>query len=139
MTYKRIHVRVPISGEALLLSGKGTSIKALAIDISQGGVAITTPDVALTQNTYDIIITIKDGKKIRIAACLVRQDGGLVGFKIDHIDSNSMQIITDLVFEYQESLDFVDQIMEHNLFDHFFVDDEGKQLDITFDVDLQKP
>lgn len=139
MTYKRIHVRVPISGEALLLSGKGSSIKAQAIDISQGGVAITTPNVPLTQNTYDIIITIKDGKKIRVAGCLVRLDGGVLGFKIDDIDSNSKQIITDLVFEYQESLDFVDQIMEHNLFDHFFVDDEGKQFDISFALDLQKP
>lgn len=139
MSYKRIHVRVPIQGEALLLSCKDTSIKAQTIDISHGGVAITSPDVPLTEDTYDIIITFKDGKKIRIAAYLVRQEGGVLGFKTDKIDNDSLQIITDLVFAYQETNDFIKQIDEHNLFGHSFIDEEGKELDITFNVDLEKP
>lgn len=139
MSYKRIHVRVPIQGEALLLSCKDASIKSQTIDISHGGVAITSPDVPLTENTYDIIITFKDGKKIRIAAYLVRQEGGVLGFKTDKIDSDSLQIITDLVFAYQETNDFIKQIDEHNLFSHSFIDEEGKELDITFNVDLEKP
>lgn len=135
MSYTRIHVRVPIKGEALLFVGKDTFIKAQAIDISHGGVAITNPEVPLTKDRYDILITTKAGQQIKVSACLVRQEGEVLGFNSEKIDSDSLKIITDLVFEYQQSLDFVDQVMKHNLFDHCLLDDEGKRLEITFDVD----
>ena len=73
MEYKRIHVRVPISGEAQLSTDKGSRIKALAIDISQGGVAITDPSMALTRDVYDIVITTADDKKIALRGELIRQ------------------------------------------------------------------
>lgn len=139
MSYKRIHVRVPIQGEAHLLSCTDTAIKAQTIDISHGGVAITSPDVPLTEDTYEIIITFKDGKEIKLAAYLVRQENGVLGFKTDKIDSDSLQIITDLVFAYQETNDFIKQIDEHNILGQSFIDEEGKELDITFNVDLEKP
>jgi hypothetical protein len=139
MSYKRIHVRVPIQGEALLRSCKDTSIKARTIDISHGGVAISSPDEPLIEDSYDIIITFGDGKEIKLAAYLVRQKDGVLGFRTDKIDGNSLQVITDLVFAYQETTDFIKQIDEHNLFDQSFIDEEGRELDITFNVDLEKP
>lgn len=139
MDHKRIYVRVPISGEAILSFSKETNIKAQAIDISLGGLAIIAPIEPLTKNKYYIIISTKDGKKIELTAELIRQDEDILGFKTSHVDKNNLQIITELVFEYQETTDFIKQIEEHNLFDHWFVDDEGNVLDITFNEDMEKP
>ena len=139
MDYKRIYVRVPISGEAILSFNKETNIKAQAIDISLGGLAIIAPVEPLTRNTYNITISTKDGRQIELAAELVRQDKDVLGFKTSHVDKNNLQIITELVFEYQETTDFIKQIEEHNLFDHWLVDDEGNVLDIAFNEDISKP
>ncbi len=139
MDYKRIYVRVPISGEAILSFSKESNIKAQAIDISLGGLAIIAPIEPLTKNNYNITISTKDGKKIELTAELVRQDEEVFGFKTSHVDKSNLQIITELVFEYQETTDFIKQIEEHNLFDHWFVDDEGNVLDITFNDDLRNP
>jgi len=135
MDYKRIHVRVPINREALLSGDKGSYIKAHAIDISQGGVAITEPETALTNTAYDITITTPNGQKIDFCAELIRREKGIVGFKTVEISDSSLQIISDLVFQYQETTDFIKQIDEHNILDQHFVDDEGNEFDITFDVD----
>jgi c-di-GMP-binding flagellar brake protein YcgR len=139
MDYKRIYVRVPISGEAILSFSKETFIKTQAIDISLGGLAIIAPREPLTKKNYNITISTKDGKKIELSAELVRQDEEVFGFKTSHLDKNNLQIIKELVFEYQETTDFIKQIEEHNLFDHWFVDDEGNVLDITFNEKKQTP
>ena len=138
MDYKRIYVRVPISGEAILSFDKEINIKAQAIDISLGGLAIIAPIEPLTKNTYNITISTKDGKQIELTAELVRKEEEVLGFKTSHVDKNNLQIITELVFEYQETIDFIKQIEEHNLFDHWFVDDEGNVLDIAFNEDIHK-
>jgi len=41
MAHKRIFVRVPLTGKAILLKNNISVIKACTIDISQGGVSIT--------------------------------------------------------------------------------------------------
>jgi hypothetical protein len=138
MDYKRIHVRVPISGEALLSNGKEVRISAEAIDISRGGVAITAPAKPLTEKNYDITIRTKDGRKIIIGAKLVREMDDVLGFKTCQIDGNSLKIITDLVLQYQETPEFIKQIEEHNLFGYGFIDDEGNELEVTFDVGKDK-
>ncbi len=139
MDYKRIYVRVPISGEAILSFSKETNIKAQTIDISLGGLAIIAPIEPLTKNNYHIIISTKNGEKIELTAELVRQEEEILGFKTSHLDENNLQVITDLVFEYQETTDFIRQIEEYNLFDHWLVDDEGNTLDITFNEDPDHP
>ncbi len=139
MNYKRIYVRVPISGEAILSFSKEIIIKAQTIDISLGGLAIISPAEPLTKNNYNIIISTKNGRKIELSAALVRQEEDIFGFKISELDKSNLQIITELVFEYQETTDFIKQIEEHNLFDHWLVDDEGNSLDITFNEDMEHP
>jgi c-di-GMP-binding flagellar brake protein YcgR len=139
MGYKRIYVRVPISGEAILSFSKETNIKAQTIDISLGGLAIIGPREPLTKNNYNVIISTKNGKKIELTAGLVRQEEEIFGFKTSHLDENNLRIITDLVFEYQETIDFIKQIEKYNLFDHWLTDDEGNALDITFNEDPDHP
>ncbi len=138
MKYKRIHVRVPVSGEVLLSSGGEAFIKARAIDISLGGVAITSPAEPLTENSYDIIVTTEGGNKIEMTAQLGRQDGDVLGFKISQIEDSELQVIKVLVFRYQESIDFIKQIEEHHLLDHWFLDEEGNEVEITFDTGPEK-
>ncbi len=138
MEYKRIHVRVPIIGEVQLTSDAVSHVRALAIDISQGGVAITDPSLSLAQGVYGIKITTADGRDITMTGELIRQDETVAGFKTTDIDPDSLEIITDLIFQYQKTTDFIKQIEEHNLFDNRFVDDDGNELDVTFDVDPPK-
>jgi len=130
--YKRIHVRVPVSGDVLLSNGGEAYIKARAIDISMGGVAVTSPAEPLTKSSYDIVVTTEGGNKIEMTARPIRQDGDVLGFKITRIDDIYLQIIRILVFKYQESIDFIKQIEEHHLLDHWFLDEEGNELEITF-------
>jgi c-di-GMP-binding flagellar brake protein YcgR len=142
MEYKRIHVRVPISGEALLSRGKEVHLKARTIDISKGGVAVTAPATTATcisKSNYDIVITTQAGQKIELTVQLVRQTDKMIGFKIFEVDDNSLEIITDLVYKYQETTDFIDQIEKYNLLEQRYVDDDGTELDVTFNVDLDKP
>ncbi len=132
MNHKRIHVRVPVRGEALLSTSGEAHITARAIDISLGGVAIASPAEPLTEDSYDIVITTEGGNKIELKARLIRQEGDVLGFKITQIDDIYLQIIRILVFKYQESIDFIKQIEEHHLLDHWFLDEEGNELEITF-------
>jgi hypothetical protein len=139
MNYKRIHVRVPIEAEAFLSSGQTPVIKAKAIDISHGGVAVTDLSApTLPEADYRIEVTIQDGRKISLAARLVRQTITIAAFQAFHIDQKSWQIIKDLVFSYQETDDFIRQIAEHRLLDNYLVDDSGAEIDISFDVGPDK-
>ncbi|MBM9606056.1 PilZ domain-containing protein [Desulfopila inferna] len=138
MDCKRIHFRVPLSGEALLSRGREAHIKAQAIDISQGGVAITVPEMSLPKDRYDIVILTDDDEKIELSAQLIRQTKNLLGFKTTHIDDKSFRIIAEHIDRYQETLDFIEQIGEHDFFQRF-IDEDGNELDVTFNVDLDKP
>jgi hypothetical protein len=139
MSYRRIHVRVPIEAEAFLSSGQTSVIKAKAIDISHGGVAVTDlPTTTLPDADYRIEVTIQDGRKINLAAKLVRQTAKVAAFQASHIDPKSWQIIKELVFSYQETDDFIKQMEEYRLLDNYLVDESGTEIDISFDVDPDK-
>jgi len=138
MNYRRMHVRVPIKGEALLKSDKGTYVVAKAIDISKGGVAIAAPSKSLDEHKYHITITTTEGKKIDLTARLIRKTETVVAFQTSRIDVDSLEIITDLVFRYQETPEFIQQIQDHNLYNDRYLDEDGNEIDITFDVDPEK-
>jgi len=140
MSYRRIHVRVPLEAKALLSSERTPVIKARAIDISHGGVAVTDmPATALPEAEYHIEVTIQDGRKINLTASLVRQTNKLAAFQAFHIDQKSWKIIRELVFSYQETDDYIRQMEKYRLLDNYLVDDSGNEIDISFDVDPDKP
>ena len=135
MGHKRIYVRVPLSGEAVLSNSGKPTIKARTIDISQGGVAITDFSDEVSSAEYRIDILTEAGQRIEIFAQLVRVDEGIAGFKTLQIDEKCQEIIKNLVFEYQETPDFIKQLDEYNLLDDKVVDEDGNEIEVTFEND----
>lgn len=135
MDYKRIFVRVPITGEAVLSSSIEPFIKARTIDISKGGLAVSEPSDSLKESEYAITVTTTTGNKIEFTGKLIRESADSIGFKTIHIDKSNLSTISNLVYQYQETTDFIKQVDEHDLFDQLFIDEDGTELEVTFDID----
>jgi c-di-GMP-binding flagellar brake protein YcgR len=131
MKHKRIHVRVPLTGEATLSNSIHPTIKARTIDISQGGVAIVDLSEELPAVEYQIEMLTEAGQRISISARLVRVVDSIAGFQTLQIDRESQEIIKHLIFEYQKSIDFIKQLDEYNL--HKVIDEGGNEIEITFE------
>jgi c-di-GMP-binding flagellar brake protein YcgR len=135
MRFKRIFVRVPLNGEAILSNSNNPTIKARTIDISQGGVSVVRFSKEVPVAEYHIEILTEAGQKIEIFAKLVRVDDSIAGFQTLQIDQKSQEIIQNLVFEYETTDDFINQLDEFNLLDDKVVDEEGNEIEITFEKD----
>jgi c-di-GMP-binding flagellar brake protein YcgR len=135
MRFKRIFVRVPLNGEAILSNCNNPTIKARTIDISQGGVSVVSFSKEVPVAEYHIEILTEAGQKIEIFAKLVRVDDSVAGFQTLQIDQKSQEIIQNLVFEYETTDDFINQLDEFNLLDDKVVDEEGNEIEITFEKD----
>jgi len=135
MGYKRIHVRVPFVADATLLGKTKGGIKARTVDISEGGFCITEPSDVLAESSYHITITTAGGDRFEMYARLVRQDGNKAGFQTLEMDSRAREVITLLVAEYQMTPEFIRQLDEFELLNQRFVDEQGNELEISFDDD----
>jgi c-di-GMP-binding flagellar brake protein YcgR len=130
MEFKRIYVRVPLHGEAILSHSNKPTIKARTINISQGGVAVAAFSEEVLSAEYQIEIFIEPERQIKIFAQLVRLDDSVAAFQFLQADPNSVEVIKNLVFEYEETLDFIENLDEFNL-----LDEEGNEIEITFEED----
>lgn len=135
MAHKRTHVRVPFKAKATLSNSDGEQTKARTIDISPGGLGIVNPSIPLGHNEYRIEVTTAEGLKINLKAKLIRKGRQSAGFKTSEIDKKSMQIIADLVAEFQTTEAFVKQIDRHDLLEQLFVDDDGSEYAVTFEME----
>lgn len=135
MGNKRRYIRVPMSGEAILSSSNNPTITARIINISQGGVAVTTLSEEIPTGEYQIEILTEAGQKIEIFAHLVRLDNSIAGFETLQIDQKSKELIKNLVFEYETTDDFINQLDEFDLFNDKVVDEEGNEIEIIFEKD----
>lgn len=138
MGHKRIFVRVPLSVDATLSNSTQPTIKARTIDISQGGVAITAFSNDIPSDEYQIDILTETGQQIEIVARLVRVDDSVAGFQTLQIDKESQEIINNLVYEYETTIDFIKQLDEFDLLDDRVIDDEGNEIEITFEKDTRE-
>lgn len=133
MSHKRIHVRVPISGEVLLTTTQGIRTQTSARDISPGGVGVGTPTTPLEQTEYQIEICTKNGKNIQLTATLAHEGKHSSGFVTSNIDEKNLQIIALLVAEFQTTEEFIKQIDEHDLFEQKYIDEDGQEISVSFD------
>jgi c-di-GMP-binding flagellar brake protein YcgR len=133
MGYRRIYVRVPLNGVATLSNSGNPTIKARAIDISQGGAAITAFSEEICTTEYQIEIITEEGQRIEISAQLVRRDDPIAGFQTLQMDQQSQKIIEEMVLEYQKTLDFIIQMDRFNLLQ--VMDEKGNEIEITFEKD----
>jgi len=131
MKHKRIHVRVPLHGDVILSKSNHPTIKAHAIDISHGGVAVAAFSEDACGGEYQIEIQTESGLIIKITAQLVRVEDSIAGFQTLYVDEKSQEIINNLVFEYQGTVDFIEQLDEYNL--HKVLDEEGNEIEINFE------
>ncbi len=130
MEFKRIYVRVPLYGEAILSHGNKPIIKARTINISQGGIAVAAFPEEVLNAEYQIEILIESGQRIKILAKLVRREDSIAAFQFLQADPKSVEVIKNLVFEYEETINFIENLDEFNL-----LDEEGNEIEITFEKD----
>jgi c-di-GMP-binding flagellar brake protein YcgR len=137
MGITRISVRVPLEGEVTLSNSDNPLIKARTIDISHGGAAAYAFSEPLSIDKYRIEILTEAGQRIELFAQLVRVEDATAGFQTLQIDQKSQKIINDLIFEYQKTTDFIKQLDEFNLLNDIIVDEEGNEIEITFEEDVE--
>ena len=130
MKQKRIYVRVPLRGDAVLSRSSHQTIRAKTIDISQGGVAVTALSDEVSGGEYQIEIVTESGMTIEIVARLVRVKDSIAGFETQQINPKSREIINELIFNYQKTVDFIRQFDECDL--QKVLDEEGNEIEITF-------
>ena len=134
MTQQRRQARVPISGQAILSNDQGICITASTKDISPDGIGIDKPTDPLAETEYRIRISTDTGRQIHLRATLIHSSVDTTGFKTSDIDEKNLQIITDLVAEYQSTDDFIKQIDEHDLLKQKFIDEDGNEVSVTFET-----
>ena len=133
MDHRRIFIRVPLRAEASLVLSQNVTIKVKTIDISQGGVATVAFSEEVPNADYRIEILTEDGQKIEIFAKLVHVEESIAGFHILMMDKKSQEVINNLVFEYETTLDFIEQLEKFDLFGDKVLDENGNVIDITFE------
>ncbi len=138
MAHKRTHVRVPITAEASLSDGRGGQIKARTIDISPGGLGVVNPSKPLGQSDYKVEVTTAEGERIEFIATLIRKNEDSSGFRTSEIDEQSLRVIASMVAEFQTTDDFIKQIAEYDLLQQQYIDEEGNEFAVTFEVDPPK-
>src|SRR5665647_822774 len=108
---RRKYARVPLSGEAILSNSRNPMIKASIIDISQGGIALGSFSDEVSTAEYHVEILTEAEERIELFVKLVRVvdsiAGFIAGFRILQIDQKSQEIIKKLIFEYQNSIEFI--------------------------------
>jgi len=138
MAHKRLYVRIPIAGEAVISNKHGVHIKTPAKDINQGGLGVTTPSTPLDHSEYQITITTEEDEKIQLTATLIYKNKHHTGFQTSEIDRHNLQIIADLVAKFQTTEEFIEQIDKQDLLEQSFIDEDGNEISVTFDIDPEK-
>jgi len=138
MAHKRTFVRVPIMGKAVLSTKHGDHISTKTRDISPGGIGIDMPSTPLEQATYQIEITTESGEEIQLTATLIYKSSHSAGFKTSEIDRKNLQIVYDLVADFQSTDGFIEQIDAHDLLEQKFIDENGHEISVSFDVNPNK-
>lgn len=135
MSHKRIHIRVPVIGDATISDKSGMVIQAKTIDISAGGIRIASPLTPLEPQEYEFRVTTLGREVIAFKAEPVHSNDKIAGFQITDMGSADLHNIYLLINDFQATEDFIKHIDEHNIIHDWLIDDFGAKLDVTFEVD----
>ncbi|MGI9538045.1 MAG: PilZ domain-containing protein [Desulfocapsaceae bacterium] len=138
MQYQRLHIRVPVAGDATLKVGDHVRIAASVINISAGGICITAPSHVLGDTEYHIEIITEAEGKIRFSGFPVYQTDSSVGIKITSIGREDLKAIYRLVEGFQLTEEFIKHIDKHDILKDWLVDEAGNDLSVTFDTGSTK-
>lgn len=135
MQYKRLHIRVPATGEAILKCGGSVRVSASVINISAGGICIAAPSYVLEDSEYYVEIITAEKLKIVFSGFPVYQTETSVGIKITKISRDDLKAIYQLVQGFQMTGEFIKHIDEHGILKDWLVDEAGNDLSVTFETE----
>ncbi|MGI9571521.1 MAG: PilZ domain-containing protein [Desulfobulbia bacterium] len=138
MKYQRLHIRVPASGNAILLKKGDVKVEASVINVSVGGFCITAPSHLLDQHEYQVQVITPSHGKIHFSGIPVYQSFESIGIKITSIEKEQLQIIYQMVGSFQLTDDFIKYIDERDIIHDWLVDESGEDIAITFEADPEK-
>jgi len=138
MKYQRLHIRVPASGNAILLEKGDVKVEASVINVSVGGLSITAPSHLIDQHDYQVQVITPSHGKIHFSGVPVYQSFESIGIKITSIEKEQLQIIYQIVSRFQLTDDFIKYIDERDIIHDWLVDESGEDIAITFEADPEK-
>ena len=138
MKYQRLHIRVPASGDAVLLKKGDVKVEASVINVSAGGLGITAPSHLIDQHEYQIKVTTPSHGKIHFSGVPVYQSFESIGIKITSIEKEQLKIIYQIIGSFQLTDDFIKYIDERDIIHDWLVDETGEDIAITFETEKEK-
>ena len=138
MKYQRLHIRVPASGNAILLEKGDVKVEASVINVSVGGLSITAPSHLIDQHDYQVQVITPSHGKIHVSGVPVYQSFESIGIKITSIEKEQLQIIYQIVSRFQLTDDFIKYIDERDIIHDWLVDESGEDISITFEAEPEK-
>ena len=134
MKYQRLHIRVPASGDAILLERVDVKIEANDINVSASGLGITAPSHLIDQHEYQVQVITPSHGIIHFSGVPVYQTFESVGIKITSIERDQLKIIYQIVGVFQLTDDFIKYIDERDIIHDWLVDESGDDIAITFET-----
>ena len=134
MKYKRLHIRVPVTGGVLITQKERITVEADIINISAGGICIASPSHQLEDGEYNVELLIPSSGKITFSGFPVYQTGDYVGIRITSIDPDYLKKIYQLVEGFQLTEDFIRHIDQGDILNDWFTNESGEEISITFET-----
>ena len=138
MRYRRLHIRIPASGDVTLTTDEEIIVKSSIINVSAGGLCITAPSHLIDQNEYQIEIIMPFHGTIHFSGFPVYQNFESIGIKITSIAKDQLKIIYQIVGSFQLSDDFIKYVDQKDIIHDWLVDESGEDIEITFDTEPEK-
>ncbi len=138
MRYRRLHIRIPASGDVTLATDGEIIVKSSIINVSAGGLCITAPSHLIDQSEYQIEVITPFHGAIHFSGFPIYQNFESLGIKITSIEKNQLKIIYQIVGSFQISDDFIKYIDQKDIIDDWLVDESGEDIEITFDTEPEK-
>ena len=138
MKYQRLHIRVPASGDAILMEKGEVKVESSIINVSVGGIGITSPSRLIYKHEYQIQVITPSHGEILFSGIAVYQTTKSIGIKITSIENAHLKTLYKIVEGFQGTEDFLRQIEEKDILHDWLVDESGEDLAITFETDKEK-
>ena len=138
MKYQRLHIRVPASGNAILLQKGDVKVEASVINVSAGGLCITAPSHLIDKHEYQVEVITPSHANIHFTGVPVYQTFESIGIKITSIEKNQLKIIYQIIGNFQLTDEFIKYIDERDIIHDWLVDESGEDISITFETKKEK-
>lgn len=138
MKYQRLHIRVPASGDAILMEKGEVKVESSIINVSVGGIGITSPSRLIYKHEYQIQVITRSHGELLFSGSAVYQTTKSIGIKITSIEKDHLKTLYKIVEGFQGTEDFLRQIEEKGIILDWLVDESGEDITITFETDKEK-